>query len=119
MPLFIHFGDGGDYQSLESFRDRCGTAWEVHGLEADPGFDLGGLGEPTVDGVAMWNRYLPTNLSLATPGAGYGRVEWPGTYGIEYRGAVPPQGVDQRYAPGPQARSVMEPSSALRRTSSP
>jgi hypothetical protein len=117
MPLFIHFGDGGDYPPLENFRDRSGTAWE--GLEADPGFDLRALGEPTVFGAAVWNRYLPTNPSVATPGAGYGRVKWPGTDGIDYRGTVPPQGVDRRYAPGPQARAVVEPSSVRRPTSSP
>jgi hypothetical protein len=91
MALFIRFGDGGDYQSLAGFRGRSGTAWEAHGLEVDPGFDPTAFDAPPVEGRPMWSRYQPTNPSVATPGARFGRVKWPGAGDLDYRGAVPPQ----------------------------
>jgi len=93
MPLLIRFGDGGDYQSLAGFRERSATTWEIHGLQEDPGFDVAAIGQPAVEGAAMWNRYRAAQPSISTPGASYGGLNWPGTAGIHYRGAVPPGGI--------------------------
>ena len=94
LPLLVHFGGGGgDYPSLASFRERSGTAWEASGLEVDPGFDVPAFEEPDVVGVSMWERYRPTNPAVFTRGFAYLGLGWPGTDGIDYRGAVPRDGV--------------------------
>jgi hypothetical protein len=91
LPLFLHFGDGRDYESLAGFRERSGTVWEAHGLEVDPGFELRVIEQPAVVGATMWERYRPTNPSVFTRGASYNGLKWPGTEGVDYRGAVPPE----------------------------
>jgi hypothetical protein len=36
----------------------------------------------------VWDLYVPTNAQVLTPGISYGSVSWPGTSGVNYRGAV-------------------------------
>jgi len=103
LPLFVRFGNGGNYPSLERFRVGSGTAWEARGLDVDPGFDVRMLQKPAVDGVAMWERYRPTNPSIFSSGASYEGVRWPGTDGVSYRGALPPR----RGASIPETRAEM------------
>jgi len=91
FPLFYHFGDGGDYDSLADFRKNSGTQWEIRGLEIDPGFDLSVIDDSNFDPATLWERYRPTNNQVFTPGAPYLGLDWPGTEGINYRGAIPPE----------------------------
>ncbi len=90
LPLFSDFGDGGRYYSLLDFQANSGTEWERQGLEVDPGFDLAAITEPRFDAAVMWERYRPTNPQVFTLGASYEGLNWPGTQGVTYRGAVPP-----------------------------
>lgn len=94
LPLFLDFGDGGEYDSLHEFRVSSGTDWERHGLEIDPGFDLSALADTRFNPAVIWERYRPTNPQVMTPGAPYDGLDWPGTQGVNYRGALPG-------APGP------------------
>jgi hypothetical protein len=95
LPLFIDFGDGGRYGSLQEFRAGSGIDWERHGLEVDPGFDLVALNDAGSDPALIWARYRPTNPQMFTPGAPYDGLGWPGTQGVNYRGAIPyAEGVD-------------------------
>lgn len=95
LPLFTSFGDDGRYASLAEFRDTSGTDWEVHGLEIDPRFP-DALEDPTYDPAGIWERYRPGELQVLTPGAPYDGVGWPGTAGVDYRGAVPPAGGEEQ-----------------------
>lgn len=90
LPLFLQFGDGGDYGSLADFRSHSGTDWEVNGLEIDPGIDLARISDPDFDPATIWQRYRPMDSRVFTPGASYSGLNWPGTAGVTYRGALPP-----------------------------
>lgn len=89
-PLFENFGDGGNYDSLAEFRAQSGTDWEIHGLEVDPGFSVAAIDSLNYDPACMWNIYRPTNHQIFTPGVSYSGLNWPGTKGVTYRGAIPP-----------------------------
>ncbi len=89
LPLFANFGDGERYDSLADFRANSGTDWESHGLELDPGFDLAAIQNPTFDPLTIWERYRPTHEQVFTAGASYCGLDWPGTQGVNYRGAIP------------------------------
>jgi hypothetical protein len=94
-PLFREFGNNRDYASLAQFRSESGTDWEIHGLESDPGFDLAALAgltfDPaTVDLATIRELYRPSSCLMYTPGAAYEGLDWPGTTGVTYRGALPP-----------------------------
>lgn len=90
LPLFQNFGDGGEYRSLAEFRAKSGTPWELSGLELDPGFREADLERAGADAATIWNRYRPTSCAVATLGASYRGLGWPGTHGVGYRGAVAP-----------------------------
>jgi hypothetical protein len=89
LPLFLDFGDGGQYGSLQEFWASSGTGWEQHGLEIDPGFDPCALNDPSFDPVLVWERYRPTAPEIFTVGAPYDGLNWPETTGVDYRGALP------------------------------
>ena len=89
LPLFLDFGDGSRYYSLQEFWVRSGTDWESHGLEVDPGFDPSGLDETSFDPEMIWERYRPTNPAIFTMGVAYDGLDWPMTQGVNYRGAIP------------------------------
>jgi len=90
FPLFITFGDGNDYDSLADFRINSGTVWEVNGLAVDPGFDVSAIDDPSFNPATIWDRYRPANNQVFTAGASYCGLNWPGTAGVNYRGALPP-----------------------------
>ncbi len=89
LPLFLDFGDGGRYDSLQEFRADSGTDWERNGLEADPGFDLSALNDTSFDPAVIWERYRPTNPAIFAGWAPYDGQDWPETQGVTYRGAMP------------------------------
>lgn len=89
-PLFYHFGDGGDYSTLADFQSRSDTGWEAQGLEVDPGFVVSLIDNPTFDPATIWDRYRPTDSRVLTAGVPYVGLDWPGTDGVNYRGALPP-----------------------------
>lgn len=89
LPLFIDFGDGGRYGSLQEFRAGSSTDWERRGLEVDPGFDLSTLDDAGLDPATIRARYRPTNPQIFTLGASYDGLSWPGVQGVNYRGAIP------------------------------
>ena len=89
LPLFSDFGDGGRYNSLLDFRANSGVAWEQHGLEIDPDFDLFVLNNPDLD-PEIWERYRPGSPQVYSSGASYDVFDWPETEDVEYRGAIPP-----------------------------
>jgi hypothetical protein len=91
LPLFRNFGDGRDYLTLDEFRKHSGTDWEVHGLEVDPGFSVSVIDDPHFDAETMWERYRPTNSQVSSGIASYSGLNWPGTEGVSYRGALPPR----------------------------
>ncbi len=99
-PLFQSFGDGGNYTSLALFRAAV-PAWEVHGLQIDPGFNTNLITNPSYDYNTIFNRYIPTNSQVFTTGATYSGLNWPETAGITYRGAIPPSGVIPSPSPTP------------------
>jgi hypothetical protein len=96
--MFDNFGRDADYGCLAP--DRCAGAlpplrapgttlsWEVLGMQANPGFDVALLRSGTFDYATVWQRYLPTNALVLTPGQTYTGLDWPGTAGVTYRGAV-------------------------------
>ena len=88
FTLFYDFGDGKNYTTLEEFRINSSTNWEKNGLELDPGFDLSAIENPNYEPKMMRNRYIPTNLQLLMPGVSYDGLTWPGTQGVNYRGAI-------------------------------
>ena len=88
LYTFIHFGDGNNYHSLADFRANSGTDWEINGLEIDPGFSVSVIEDPTFDPTTIWERYRPINSQVFTPGASYSELNWPGTEGVNYRGAI-------------------------------
>jgi hypothetical protein len=88
FTLFYDFGDGNNYITLGEFRANSGTNWEQNGLELDPGFDLSAIENPNYEPEMMWNRYIPTNPQVLTPGVSYDGVTWPGTQDVNYRGAI-------------------------------
>jgi hypothetical protein len=90
FTLFYDFGNGNNYETLAEFRTNSGTNWEQNGLEQDPGFDLVAIENPNYQPGAMWNRYVPADSQIFTPGASYAGLNWPGTQNVNYRGAVPP-----------------------------
>src|SRR5574341_305076 len=100
LPLFKNFGDGRDYLTLDEFRKYSGTDWEVHGLEVDPGFSVSVIDDPDFDAATMWERYRPTNSQVSSGIASYSGLNWPGTEGVSYRGAIPPrEDLDARAPP--------------------
>ncbi len=86
-PLFCQFGNGSNFATLADFKAGSGAAWESHGLELDPGLDLDGIVNESYDGWNTWKRYAPANSAVLSPGASYEELAWPGTEGIDYRGA--------------------------------
>ena len=70
--------------------------WHVMGgianlaSDADPGLHAAVLGDPTFDPATIWERYRPSNRRVAALGAPYAGLDWPGTRGVYYRGAIPP-----------------------------
>ncbi|MDY6950542.1 MAG: right-handed parallel beta-helix repeat-containing protein [Thermodesulfobacteriota bacterium] len=67
----------------------------------DPGFNVNLIDDPNFAEGTMWDRYSPANGELVTPGVPYDGLPWPGTDGVTYRGAIPPNtilpnGVPQR-----------------------
>lgn len=99
FPLFYHFGDGHDYDSLAAFQTGSGTDWETHGIQIDPGFDVRKIDDPTFDPAVIWDRYRPTSASVLTAGASYADLNWPGTADVNYRGALPATPTAYRDAP--------------------
>jgi hypothetical protein len=94
-PLFVEFGSNHNYATLALFRLLTGSDWELNSLDSDPGFDQTALADPTFDPATMdlatiRERYRPSNCLIYTPGASYEGLDWPGTAGVTYRGAVPP-----------------------------
>jgi len=89
LPLFSNFGDGGSYNSLEEFRNNSGTNWEIHGIEINPGFNISLIDSTAFDPETIRNRYIPTNNQVFTDGVSYSGFNWPGTDGVDYRGAIP------------------------------
>jgi len=57
----------------------------------DPGFDIHVIDDPNFDKETVWDRYRPTSRELATLGAAYDGLPWPGTEAVTYRGAMPPR----------------------------
>jgi len=50
----------------------------------------GTIDNPNFDGtVSDWDRYTPTNSELEGLGNSYDGLNWPGTNGVNYRGAIP------------------------------
>ncbi len=90
FPLFLNFGDGRDYDSLADFRGNSGVDWEANGLEIDPGFNISVIDDPTFDPATIWERYRPAGCLIFTAGASYSGLNWPGTEGANYRGAIAP-----------------------------
>jgi hypothetical protein len=88
FPLYYQFGNGGNFQSLADFKSLSGTSWELSGIEANPGFDLLSIIDGEYDGDDTWTRYIPGNGLVGTTGASYDGLGWPGTEGIDYRGAL-------------------------------
>ena len=88
-PFFYNFGNGGQYSSLSDFRTKSGTNWEVNGLQIDPGFKVSVIDDPTFDPATIRDRYRPTNSPAFIVGISYSGLNWPGTGGVNYRGAVP------------------------------
>jgi len=93
LPLFYHFGDGGSYWSLDEFQLKAGVGWEQTGLEIDPGFRLGISPAFSRDLRTILEGYRPTEARVFTTGASYAGLNWPGTGGVSYRGALPPVGL--------------------------
>ncbi len=87
-PLFYEFGNGMNFSSLADFRANSGTSWEVNGLEIDPQLDVDAIVAGGFEGNETWKRYIPGNSAVFTPGAPYDGLYWPGTDGIDYRGAL-------------------------------
>jgi len=90
LPLFLDFGDGGSYYSLDEFREDSGTDWEINGLEVDPEFSISVIDDPLFDPATIWERYRPHNSQVFSAGASYSGLDWPGVKGVNYRGAIPP-----------------------------
>lgn len=86
--FFQDFGNGSDYTSLLGFRNSSGTTWEATGLEIDPGFDDSLVNLDYYDGD-VWGRYTPSNAVVNSLGYSYAGKNWPGTAGVNYRGAMP------------------------------
>jgi hypothetical protein len=92
LPLFYHFGDGKDYRSLAEFQRGAAVGWERAGLEIDPGVRLRTVPEAHQEPQGMWEAYRPSDSRIFTAGASYAGLDWPGTEGVAYRGALPPSG---------------------------
>lgn len=90
LPLFLNFGDGSDYYTLDDFRENSGTDWEVNVLEVDPGFSISVIDDPLFDPATIWERYRPHNSQVFPAGVSYSGLNWPGTEGVNYRGAIAP-----------------------------
>jgi hypothetical protein len=88
-PLFMSFGDGGNYATLAAFQARQ-TSWEAHAQQVDPGYDLAEIGNPDYSYPAVLTRYYPRNPAVGTAGFSYRDVNWPETAGANYAGAFPP-----------------------------
>ncbi|MBU0708489.1 hypothetical protein KJ596_01910 [Patescibacteria group bacterium] len=87
--------------------------WEVggeiesqHGERLDPGFNPSVIDDTSFDINTIWERYRPANAQVNTPGVSYEGLNWPGTTGVDYRGAVPPNGG----SPAPTATPTSIPS---------
>jgi hypothetical protein len=89
FPLFYQFGNGSSFSTLAEFRSSSGTNWESKGLEIDPRMDVNKIVHGSYDGgEATWRRYFPRNNSILTQGVSYEGLNWPGTEGVRYRGAM-------------------------------
>jgi hypothetical protein len=93
MPLFQDFGTSAidDYTDLASYLAVPGTTWERNALQVDPGLSLSAIdADPYSTQNAAWAVYQPTNQSLWGLGVPYASLGWPGTSGVDYRGALAP-----------------------------
>jgi hypothetical protein len=88
--MFSNFAVGGSYYHLSALRAAPGVVWEANGLEIDPGFDMNEIAVRNYEPNHNWELYRPTNPNVFTEGASYAGLGWPGTTGVDYRGAVPP-----------------------------
>jgi hypothetical protein len=68
-------------------------------LEVDPGFDLSAWDSATRDPAVIWERYRPTAPQVLALGAPYDGLDWPGTQGVNYRGALPGSQDPQTFLP--------------------
>lgn len=88
--MFYNFAIGGYYYHLSALRAAPGVIWEANGLEIDPGFDMNAIALHNYEPNQIWELYRPTNPTIFTAGASYAGLTWPGTTGVDYRGAIPP-----------------------------
>ncbi len=88
FPLFYQFGNGSDFATLATFRLNSGTSWESQGLEVDPEMDIYNIVNGSYEGSEIWKRYFPRNNEVMTQGVSYEGLNWPGTEGVYYRGAM-------------------------------
>ena len=66
----------------------------------DPGFDINLIDDPDFNKEeTMRERYRPTNGEIATLGASYDGLPWPGTEAVTYRGAIPPKTIPANSVP--------------------
>jgi hypothetical protein len=87
--MFESFAVSGNYYHLATLR-AAGATWEANGLETDPGFDMNAIAAHNYEPNQIWELYRPTNPNVFTEGASYAGLTWPGTTGVDYRGAIPP-----------------------------
>lgn len=89
-PIFFSsFCDGYDYESLSDFLGNTSgdcTSWELHSLQADPGFVINDLDNQTLDST-IWNRYMPNTSSVANFAVASLSSSWP-DYNSNYVGAL-------------------------------
>jgi hypothetical protein len=87
---FLQNFGGGSYPDLAAFLADPGTSpWErTNALQVNPGLNIGAIQQENYNLVAMWNLYRPTNPQVLTPGVSYKGLDWPGTEGVTYRGAI-------------------------------
>lgn len=109
LPLFSDFGDGSRYDSLADFQARSDAAWEIQGLETDPGFVFSAGLTPLDDLAAFWGQYRPATYPASSPGVSYDGLAWPGAEDVSYRGAVPPVPAPITRLPLPEGGVVLFP----------
>jgi hypothetical protein len=87
--LFHGFG-GGRYLTLEAFvADPRTEPWErTNALQIDPGFNIEAIQDQDYNLRTLLRLYRPGNPHVFTPGISYRGLDWPGTEGVSYRGAV-------------------------------
>jgi len=94
--IFYAFDDCEIFSSIGS-NYKGNAYWQVGADDTylgqdkiDPGFDDNLIDDPNFDSSTIWDRYIPTNSEILTPGASYSGHSWPGLNDIGYRGAMPP-----------------------------